>query len=245
MLKRSFIIFCLVYTLLLLSLLIINFKDEPTRKAIMLMGLGLFIVWVLVGGALQRRYIKRNFERLTVPPESPVRKFALLAIGLACIEEFIAVLMTNLAPSFGVKIGEAFITASANYIDVILFHSVIVFIPMLVMLGLILRKYDISPFQAFILWGAVGVVAEITFAGPQVLINAPMWICIYGLMVYLPAHVFVKTKRQKISPFIFPFFFPIFMFLILLSAITTAWFPAVNNHPRIDFVTETGTSTLE
>jgi hypothetical protein len=232
--KKIFIALCITYTLGLISLLIINFNNEPTSKAIMLMGLSLFVVWVIIGGTLQRKYLKEYSAQLTTPVESPVRKFILYAIALACTEELIAVFMTNLAPSFGVDVGEAYITASTNYFDVILFHSVIVFIPMLIMLGCILRKYAMSPFQAFILWGIVGVIAEITFAGPQVLISAPMWICIYGLMVYLPAHIFIETKRIPLTGF-YILLFPIFILLILISASLTAWIPAILNHPSIHF----------
>ena len=37
--------------------------------------------------------------------------------------------MTNCAPLFGVEMGEVYITASGNDMDVVLFHSVVVFVP--------------------------------------------------------------------------------------------------------------------
>ena len=46
-------------------------------------------------------------------------------ILLAMLEEVVTTSMTNCAPLFGVKIGEAYITASSNYFDVILRHSVV------------------------------------------------------------------------------------------------------------------------
>lgn len=52
------------------------------------------------------------------------KKFVVFATVLALIEEAITTTMTNLAPLFGVEIGEAYITASTNYVDVVLFHSV-------------------------------------------------------------------------------------------------------------------------
>jgi hypothetical protein len=51
-------------------------------------------------------------------------KFILFVALLALIEEAIATLMTNCAPLFGVHVGEVYITASANYLDVVVFHSV-------------------------------------------------------------------------------------------------------------------------
>jgi hypothetical protein len=47
---------------------------------------------------------------------------------LALAEEAVTTTMTNLAPLFGVKMGEVAITASANYIEVVTQHSVIVFV---------------------------------------------------------------------------------------------------------------------
>jgi hypothetical protein len=40
-----------------------------------------------------------------------------MTTALALMEEAITSSMTNLAPLFGVKIGEAYITASTNYFD--------------------------------------------------------------------------------------------------------------------------------
>lgn len=50
--------------------------------------------------------------------------------------------MTNMAPLFGVKMGEAHITASANYLDVALCHSVVVLVPTCIAWALLLRYYD-------------------------------------------------------------------------------------------------------
>ena len=58
-------------------------------------------------------------------------RFILSATGMALLEEAVTTTMTNLAPFFGVPIGQAYITASANYLDVVLGHSVIVLVPML------------------------------------------------------------------------------------------------------------------
>ncbi len=138
--------------------------------------------------------------------------------------------MTNLAPVFGAATGQAFITASTNYFHVIFFHSVIVFIPMIFVMGFILKRYEISPFGAFLIFGTVGICAEFSLAGPAVFINAPFWICIYGLMVYLPAHFFTRLKRKKVSLLLYP----IFVICITLSATSTFWIPLLldKNHTK-------------
>jgi len=55
-------------------------------------------------------------------------KFVGLGIFMAMLEESITTGMTNLAPSFWrEKLAKPYITASTNFFDVILHHSVIVF----------------------------------------------------------------------------------------------------------------------
>ncbi len=61
-------------------------------------------------------------------------KFIVFATLLALTEEAITTTMTNLAPLFGVKVGEAYITASTNYLDVVALHSVVMFVPFLFIL---------------------------------------------------------------------------------------------------------------
>jgi len=115
-------------------------------------------------------------------------KFVLLATLLALTEEAITVTMTNLAPMFGVPVGAAYITASANYLDVILHHSVVVFVPMFIAWAVLLRWWGFSPFWVFLLFGLTGLLAEAGTFGWGHLSEFALWIFVYGLMVYLPAH---------------------------------------------------------
>jgi hypothetical protein len=78
-------------------------------------------------------------------------------------------------------VGEAYITASADYLDVVLFHSVVVFLAQFATWAWLLRRYDFSPFSVFLLFGLGGAVNETLFAGPQPLALA-QWILVYGLM---------------------------------------------------------------
>jgi len=77
-------------------------------------------------------------------------KFILFCLLLALVEEAITTLMTNLAPLFGVNIGEAYITASTNYLDVVILHSVIAFIPSYIVWAFLPGKYNFTPFQVAI-----------------------------------------------------------------------------------------------
>jgi hypothetical protein len=114
-------------------------------------------------------------------------KFFLMATFLALLEEAITTTMTNMAPLLGVPMGKAYITASANYIDVVCFHSVVMFIPMFVAWACILSRYKFSPFAVFVLFGITGTMAEASL-GPAHLLEFGLWIFVYGLMVWLPAY---------------------------------------------------------
>ena len=231
MFKKVLIGFFFLYTILEFSLLIHTLKDNPSGAALFRMALSVFFVWIVLGGWLQRKYLQKNYKKLTTLSSSPILTFTLFATALACIEEMVTTLMTNLAPLFGAARGTSYITASTNFFDVIFFHSVIAFVPMFVTLGYLLKRYAISPFAAFLLYGIVGTFAEMIFSGPATGSSAPYWICIYGLIVYLPAHQFINTERK---PFFF-IFYPLLVPLIAFSALATIWIPKVLNHPSIHF----------
>lgn len=162
---------------------------------------GLIVLWIFGAGTLMWRL--RDPIRATVRriPLNWRVKFVLFCILLACAEEAVTVTMTNLAPLFGARIGEAYITASTNYLDVILFHSVIVFIPLFIALMLILARYDLSPFAVFLIFGIVGTICEAIFiAGPSALFGFPMWSFVYGLMVWLPTYSLPPAETRGARP---------------------------------------------
>lgn len=229
--KKMLIGFLLVYSSVFFILLVITFRGSPVPRTMILMGMTLFIVWVLIAGSIQKYFQKLYPEKLVALKKHPILFFILAAAVLACLEEAVAVTITNLAPLYGVRLGEAYITASSNYFMVIFFHSVIVFIPMFATLGFFLNRYTISPFRAFILFGLVGVFAETLFTGPQAILNAPFWILVYGLVVYVPAHAFVKLERKKLSLIFYPFL----LLLVAFSAAVTAWIPAKLDMPKTHF----------
>jgi hypothetical protein len=170
---------------------------ERITHAVVGMGCGLIVLWVFACGGLMLLF--RNKIRLLVlrlPGAWPV-KFVTFTILLAMLEEAITTTMTNLAPLFGVQVGEAYITASANYLDVILHHSVVVFVPWFIAWAWILTCYAFSPFWVFLLFGLNGLLAETLTFGLQNLGGFAMWIFVYGLMVYLPAYSLPRRGKAR------------------------------------------------
>ncbi|MCS6919449.1 MAG: hypothetical protein NZM28_06730 [Fimbriimonadales bacterium] len=164
--------------------------------AIAQMAAGLFALWVMVGGAVQwqlRDSLARLLQRLPMRWQA---QFVIGCVALALTEEAIATLMTNLAPLFGSNSQEAFITASPNYFEVVLGHSVIVFAPMFAAWAWLLSRYAFAPAQAMVLFGITGVLAETLSFGMQMLLGWGFWVWVYGLMVWLPAYAVQSQVRQ-------------------------------------------------
>lgn len=172
-------------------------SEETTvhEKAIIKMALGLVVFWIVLGGSCMYRFrhpIANGVRRL---PGHWRLKFILFATLLALAEEAVTVTMTNLAPVFGSEIGKAFITASANYIHTVLFHSVIVFIPMFVVWGFLLGRYDFDPKSVFLLFGLTGSLAEMSMQASNIL--GGFWFFVYGLMVFLPAYSLPPAESRR------------------------------------------------
>jgi len=155
------------------------------------------VVWIFIGGGLMYRMRDRFRAFSLASAWGWKKKFVVGAVFFALIEEAITTTLTNSAPLFGAKVGEAHITASANFFDVVFLHSVIVFVPLFIAWTWVLARYDFRPFSVFILFGLMGVVAEFTFIGPTAFIGFPMWIFVYGLMIYLPAYALPENRGAK------------------------------------------------
>jgi hypothetical protein len=184
---------CLVVGLI--SILVLTSDAEPAQKATIKMALGINLFWVVIGGFLMVHFRDtiREFS-LRIPLPWWV-KFPLFCTLLALLEEAVTVGMTNLAPVFGAEVGMAFITASANYLHTVLFHSVIVFIPMFVVWTVILRYIDFPPTYVFLLFGLTGSLAEMSMSPTNIL--GGFWFFVYGLMIYLPAYSLPKERGAK------------------------------------------------
>jgi hypothetical protein len=103
------------------------------------------------------------------------------------LEEAVTTGLTNLAPLLGGVTDAARITASRNYFEVVLRHSVIAFVPMFLCWAWLLSRYDFRPSEVLLLFGLNGTLAETLSFGLQNLIQVGMWVFVYGLMVWLPA----------------------------------------------------------
>ena len=115
---------------------------------------------------------------------------------MALLEETIAVTLTNLAPWFGSQPGKAYVTASSNYVHVVLFHSVFpLIVPWIIAWAWLLDRYDFSPGQVLLLFGLLGTLAESTL-DPAALV-AGFWFFVYGLMVFLPAYSIPSSRRVR------------------------------------------------
>ena len=155
--------------------------------AIMLMAAALGLIWNVLGGAVM--WPARKLARDLVSKSRLNRGaiFVVFATLLAMLEEGVTTTLTNLAPVFGNA--QAFITASHNYLEVVVWHSVIVITPMFFVWSWFLARFRFSPACVFLLFGVNGVLAELLTGGPAILM-APFWVFVYGLMIFLPAYSF-------------------------------------------------------
>lgn len=221
--------------------LALNFGDPKTR-AVLKMAWGVIIFWIILCGGLMYKYRSQIREFIISLPGPWQAKFFLMFAGLAMLEEAVTVSMTNAAPLFGVKYGEAYITASGNYFDVILFHSVIVFIPMFAAWTWLMHRYKFSPQQTFLLWGITGWLGEIGFSGPGQALAIGFWVFVYGLMAWLPAYCVPQDRQAKEVKW-YHLFLPIpvaYLSLVIFGILGSilAKLAGQNpyaNHPRIHF----------
>ena len=186
-----------VWLALSTALLFLINSHQRVGRAVIGMACGMIVLWIFLGGALMVRFrepIARGVRAIRLPW---VLKFVAFATLLALVEEAITVTMTNLAPLFGVKVGEAYITASADYLDVVLHHSVIVFVPLFIGWAVILARYPFTAWHAFFLFGITGTLAEVSFGGPQQALGFGMWCFVYGLMVWLPAYSSEEPRNPR------------------------------------------------
>jgi hypothetical protein len=197
---------------------------------------GLILIWIGAGGLTMWRWRLVGCRWLNrLPWPWPVR-FVVGATVLALVEEAVTTLMTNAAPVFGLEIGQAYITASANYLDVVLFHSVVMFVPMFIAWAVILRRWAFPPFAVFVLFGLTGTLAEAGTFGLQNLGNFPFWIFVYGLMVWLPAAAVAGNTRARPPRWwhyplavVLPFLF------VPLAAVIAPWLWLTPRHPAVHF----------
>src|SRR5271157_3020722 len=233
-LKTLSLVLLAVYLTVTSTLVYILTRANRIVHAEVSMGIGLILTWVILGGAMMYLFKDRIKVWILRIPLPWAVKFVLFCTALAMLEEAVTTSMTNLAPLFGVRVGQAYITASANYLDVILHHSVIVFIPWFLGWAWILKHYSFSPYWVFLLFGLNGLLAESLTFGWNHLSEFGLWIFVYGLMIYLPAYTLPEqrgARTPRICHALLAFVIP---FLISIPwAIFIHWLSP--NHPNIHF----------
>jgi len=226
--------FLAVYGSLVTIVVTVLVWHNPVQRAVVGMAWGLIFFWIVVGGVLARVYQDniRHFV-LHVPIDWKI-KFVLFATLLALVEEAITTTMTNLAPVFGVQVGQAYITASTNYLDVVLGHSVIVFVPMFIAWAWLLSRYDFRPATVMLLFGLTGTLAEAGTFGLQHLAEVGLWVFVYGLMVYLPAYSVPGergTKQPGLGHYVLAVFLP-FLFVVPVAIVVGYFHPVKIHFPQ-------------
>lgn len=234
--QKVFIKILLCWLLLSTTVVTVFTVGDPIARVVVGMGWGLIILWIFAGGYLMYRFRDRIREIVQKIPLRWQLKFVLFATFLALVEEAITTAMTNSAPLFGLNVGQAYITASANFFDVVFFHSVINFIGPFIFWALALKRYDFSPFETFTIFGISGVFAEVGFGGPQHFAEFALWIFVYGLMIFLPTYCLPPAAERGAKPPRF-YMYPLMVFLPSLFVPLVAWIPRVvdPSHPKIDF----------
>jgi hypothetical protein len=171
---------------------------DPITRAVLRMALGVVLLWILGGGILSLA-LRRPLRSLVMggKPRWQIA-FVLGSTAMALLEEAVTTSMTNLAPAWGVPTAQAHITASGNYLDVVLLHSVIVFVPMFIAWSLLLKRYNFTPTMIFVLYGLTGLLGEWASFGVY-FIQVGFWIYVYGLMVFLPTQI-VPPQRIVRAP---------------------------------------------
>ena len=233
----------LIYAVSISFLVLLLTWNKPQERAVAGMALAAFFIWVIFFGALMYRFRRQICNLILAIPLPWQFKFVVLATGLALLEEAVTVSLTNLAPLFGGTVGQSYITASTNYLDVVLFHSVIIFIPMFIAWAWALTRYRFSPVAVFFIWGITGWILEISFSGPGQLLSFAFWIFIYGTMIWLPAFCIPERREAKL-PKTRHYFIP---FLAMLAAAviffglatllgTALKFNPFSGHPKFHFL---------
>ncbi len=196
-LTRSLLILIAAWGVLsttVVAVFILSKDPDPDHRAIIKMGVGLILVWCVLGGLVMYQLRDGFVVLATRIPLGWRTRFVLLCIVFAMLEEAVTTSLTNMAPLLGGVSDAARITASKNYLEVILKHSVIAFVPLFLCWGWLLSRYDFRPIEVLLLFGLNGTLAETITFGPQNLIQVGMWVFVYGLMAYLPACTVPKER---------------------------------------------------
>jgi hypothetical protein len=209
---------------------------NPVHRAVLGMAWGLILLWIVGCGLAMWRW-RDAVDRLAAAVRLPwMLKFILGCTALALVEEAVTTCMTNCAPLFGVNLGQAYITSSTSYLDVVAYHSVVSFVSLFIAWAVMLRWWDFSSFSVFLLFGITGTLCETISFGPQNLANLGLWSLVYGLMIWLPAR-WVPPDRGAKPPrwWAYPLAVVLPFFFLPLCYLYAPWLWLTPKHPPIHF----------
>lgn len=169
---------------------------NPIDRAVLFMAWGVILFWIGLGGGLMYAYretVTRWAGRIPWPRPLVFFFFSLI---LYFLEEVVTTSMTNTAPLFGVSSIDAHITASTNYFRVVFTSSLPVLGPLILLFTWMVFRFRFSATKTFFLFGLAGVFLETVNGGWNNILEAPFWIFIYGLMVWLPAYATTTRLDQ-------------------------------------------------
>ena len=211
-----------------------NPEADPDKRAIVAMGLGLVAIWCIGGGILMRLARDRVVglvRRVKIPWQV---SFVVFGLVLILVEEAVTTALTNAAPLLGSSPGAAAITASPNYLEVVIGRmengewqagTGVIFVFWLICWAWMLSRWNFRPAEVMLCFGLTGAIAEVLFSGPIAIPEAPMWVYVYGLMVYLPVRCIPPARPAERPPW---WLWPIAVLLPLVFIIPlTIWLIAM------------------
>ncbi len=221
------------------TVFILSKDPDPDHGAIIKMGVGLILIWCVLGGLVMWGLRDRFVRWATRIPLGWRTRFVLLCIIFAMLEEAVTTSLTNMAPLLGGVTDAARITASKNYFEVVFLNSVIAFVPVFLCWGWLLSRYDFRPIDVLLLFGLNGTLAETITFGPQNLIQIGMWVWVYGLMAYLPACTVPEERGARLARWwhwLMAVFLPLVFIIplvvwLVLRAIAAAWVFVTRKRP--------------
>jgi len=215
----------------IVATVVLSTEKDPDKRAIMKMGIGLILIWCVIGGLVMYGARDRFVAWAQRIPLGWRTRFVLLCIIFAMLEEAVTTTLTNMAPLLGGVTDAARITASKNYLEVVLKHSVIIFVPWFLCWAWLLSRYDFRPIEVLLLFGLTGTLAEAITFGLQNVVGVGMWTFVYGLMIYLPAATVPEERAARVARWwhwLVAVFLPIFFaiplaFWLVWRVVSAGW----------------------
>jgi hypothetical protein len=204
----------LVVTFESILIILLSRDNNPYQGEIIIsMSLFLFLVW---NGFIL--FVVNKIDTFKRIKDHVGLYFVVWTLAFALIEEAIAVTATNMfSYLFSVSPYDYFITASPLYFEVISKHSVIVFLPLIIVWGIVLEYKRFSVYAIYILFGLNGLIGEWIAFGNINWIAIVYWIIVYGNMVLIPSMLLdSKSKNAGVLMHIIMIVLPLIISILVI-----------------------------